>query len=95
MIARRGSSVSVVVRREYRVKSVQRHVDRPALTELREVSHHQIGLELVRMIVVERRTVLEPEIGTIPVVAIVLEDRHPIRAETLNDFPDDSGLPRA
>ncbi len=44
------------------------------------------------MIVVERRSLLEPQIVALAIVAIVLEDGDVLVADALDDAPDDGGL---
>ena len=44
------------------------------------------------MVVVERGAFLEAQIVPVAVVAIVIEHRHLVRAEALDDAPDHGGL---
>ena len=95
MIARRGSTVSVVVRRDVAREVVERRFDRAAGLQLGDVPDHQVGLERVGMVVVERGAILEPQVEAIAVVAIVVEDGDAVGAERLDDAADDGGLARA
>jgi hypothetical protein len=71
---------------------VERHVHGAPGAQVPEVRHHQVGLERVGMVVVERGPFLEPELAAIAVVAIVFEKGDAFLAETLDDAPDDGGL---
>jgi uridine kinase len=71
-----------------------RHLDRLAAAQQLQVPDHQVGLEGIRMVVVQRRTLLEAQVAPVPVVAVVLEHRHLVVAEALDDAPDDGGLAR-
>jgi hypothetical protein len=60
-----------------------------------DVPDHQVGFERVRVIVVERRPLLQPEVVAIAVVAIVVEHGHPAVVDRIDDPPDDGSLARA
>ena len=55
---------------------VHRRLNRAARPQLVNVADHQVRLQRIRMIVIERGALLEPQVVAIAVVAIVLEHRH-------------------
>ncbi len=71
---------------------VDRELDRPAGPELVQVVDEEVRLERIRMIVIERGTLLEPQIVAVTVVPIVLEDDDLLWTETVDDVPHDGRL---
>ena len=92
MMARRGGTVSVVDPPHVAGEVVERRLDGAAGLELGDVPDHQVGLERVGMVLVERGAILEPQIEPVAVVAIVIEDRDRVGPERLDDAADDGGL---
>ncbi len=74
---------------------VDRELDRPVGPELEQVADEEVRLERVRMIIIQRGTLLEPQIVAITVVTIVLEDDDLLWSEAVDDVTDDGRLARA
>ena len=92
MSARPGVIVSVSSVARVAGEVVDRRFDAPAGAQLEDVPDHQVGLERVGMVVVERRPLFEPEVVAIPVVAIVLEDGDAAVVDRVEDAADDGRL---
>ena len=92
MMARRGETGRVSGLPRVAREVVDRHVHRLAAAQRLDVPHEKIRLQRIRMIVVERRPLLEPQVVAVAIVAIVLEDGHLIVADALDDPPHDGGL---
>ena len=71
---------------------VDRELDRPVGPELVQVVDEEVRLERIRMIVIERGTLLEPQIVAVTVVPIVLENDDLLWSEAVDDVPDDGRL---
>ncbi len=71
---------------------VDRRFDAPAGTEFEDVRDHQVGLERIGVVVVERRPLFEAQVVAIPVVAIVIEDGDTAVVDGVDDAPYDRGL---
>ncbi len=72
---------------------VLRHVHGRSRFQRAHVRDHEIRFERVGMIVVERGTLLEAQVVAIAVVAIVIQQRHLLRSEAVDNPPDHGGFP--
>ena len=95
MIARRGET-----RLAHRLalepgEVVHRQFDRAAGPQLVQVSDEEVGLERVRVVVVEGGALLEPKVVAVAIVAVVLEHDDLLGSQALDDLPDDGRLARA
>ena len=71
---------------------VHRDVHAASIPERLHVLHEQIGLERVRVVVVEGRAFFEAQIVAIPVIAIVFQHHDLAVADALDDTADDRGF---
>ena len=84
MIARRGATG--LGRRPAGVAGevVERRLDGAPALQLVDVPDHQVGLERIGMVVVERGALLEPQVVAIAIVAVVLEHGDARRGRALS-----------
>jgi len=71
---------------------IERQVDASALFQRQHVADEQVGLERVRMVVVQGRAFVEREIVAIPVITVVFEHDDPVGSERLDNRRDDGRL---